>query len=166
AAFGGGIQPVSTERAFFDNPARAAFDFWCAPRRNLRIFVGAFFPVEHPHTIGAGYHTVAAANAAVIIHLDQSIRAVIGGVNRTYIDTRRIFAVHTRAGDKHGFLERRVVLDEDVPSVVILRVVDGLAGVDAAVAADALFQIDDHRPIGAIDVGGVRLTNRVIDGAK
>ena len=138
---------MNAERALLHDAARTAFHFGVAPGGDVGIDVGALGPVELAGVIRAGHFAVAAADAAIVIHHDETVFAMVGGLHRAHFDARRILAVQARAAEEEGLAVLHLIFDDDVPRLVVEHVVRGRAGALAVFAADALFQIDDHAPV-------------------
>ena len=116
-------------------------------------------PVKTPYLVRAVIGTESCADAPVVDHLVQAVRAVDGGVHRAYVLARRLLALLTGHGlvEVGGLVDVTLVVVVDPDPVhlaadgdltladdgdVVLR----LAGNHAGVAADARAQINRHTP--------------------
>src|SRR5690606_7862147 len=109
------VNALVAEGAFLHDAARATRNLRLAPLRHGRVRFGEGFPVEAARTGRAGHLAIATADAAVVVHHHNTVRPVVGRLDRADVDTGRIFAVHAGNGQVGS---RLLILDDAVPGDV------------------------------------------------
>lgn len=141
------IDPVAAEGAFFNHTPGPAFDFSASPGGMIGIFLGLFAPIETPDVIGAGNFAVPAANAAVIIHGNQTIFPDPGCTYRTNFDAGSFRTMQAGTGHEEIRSAFCPLRKTNIPAHIIIRDIIGcLAGPDTVLAANAGTEIDCHIP--------------------
>ena len=140
------IDALVAEGAFLHHPTRPAFYLRRAPFWHRRVVSAELLPVERPGAVRAGHFTVAAADAALVIHHHNPIRAFIGGFDRTYPDARGIVAMLARPRQIDQLAFDDLSRNHPGPLNLGRHIVMRLAGQRAVPAAGAFGLIDHHRP--------------------
>jgi hypothetical protein len=144
--FQASINGLETESALLDDPSRPSFYFGLSPGRYGRIFFCEGTPVEGTGTIGASYLTIATTDATIIVHHDDAIVAVIGGLYGADVDTGCVFAVHTLYRQTNITVTAFNVLIDAVPGYVRGNIIVFLASQDAILTTCTAILVYDHGP--------------------
>src|SRR5712692_7243154 len=138
-------------------------------RAEVALFRRVVFRVDEDRVVGAGGDTGFAADADVLVEIDDAIGAAVHGRGGTSGDTGRVITL-VAAGDLKGAASGRELSDVDVLDVGAIHAEgDGvlrLTGSAAGVTADAAGLVDDLPPLHRFGHRAERITSGSEAGSR
>src|SRR5215471_14640688 len=144
-----GAHPIAAEIAFHHHVLLVALRTRLLIGRHAVGKIVLWLVVEVPVGVGAGHHAGAAADAQIVVYVDDAVLPLEARTGRAGVDARRIFAMVAQHGQEelaNGRILTLLVLEHarivDAGRRAVLRLACQLA----AVTSDTALEIDHHSP--------------------